>query len=95
MRARCWFAPVWGVRYVVESTGIRLINTKSAGTHWLGYPEAAVWDMAVQGLDFERIVAAMQSIAGLDAGQAEIAIVDLFESLQRCGFLACEDESNP
>jgi hypothetical protein len=88
MNVRFSFGPAPGIRYAVESASIKLIAIESGTTHSLGYPEAAVWDMAARGYDAARIVDYLTDIACVTPAQAERIVADLFARLHELGFVA-------
>jgi hypothetical protein len=64
---------------VVEPAGIRL--SRPGSQMILGYPEAAVWEMAARGYDLARIVDSLQHIIGV-----EQIVMDTFQILSERGF---------
>jgi hypothetical protein len=75
-----------GVAWVVELDGIILINRGSSNTLRLGYPQAAVWDLANRGLPFERIVSLLSVISALSSEQAGRLVQESFQQWQEQGF---------
>jgi hypothetical protein len=87
MNTRVTVRPAPEVRYVVESAGIRLIDTGTGAEHTLGYPEAAVWDMAARGYDSGRIATCLEQIAWVTPTHAAEIVRDTFAMLHERGFV--------
>ena len=84
MRASVVFQPDPDTRFVVEPAGVRLVRGQSETT--LGYPEAAIWDMAVRGYDLAKIVDTLQHIIGVTPAHAEQVVLDTLQMLSERGF---------
>ena len=84
MRSRAAFQPDPEIRSVVEPAGIRLVHGQSETT--LGYPEAAIWDMAARGYDLARIVDTLHHIIGVTPVHAEQIVLDTLRMLSERGF---------
>jgi hypothetical protein len=78
------FQPDPDTRFVVEPAGVRLVHGQSETT--LGYPEAAIWDMAVRGYDLARIVDLLRHIIGVTPAHAEQVVFDTLQMLSERGF---------
>ena len=84
MRARAVFQPDPDTRFVVEPAGVRLV--RGSAETILGYPEAAIWDMAVRGYDLARIVDSLQHIIGVTPAHAQQIVLDTLQMLSERGF---------
>jgi hypothetical protein len=74
-----------GVRWAVDRAGVNVAG--AGGTFRLGYPEAAVWDLAGRGYRFARIVALTGAIGDLDPPQAEALVRSAFADWAEAGLL--------
>jgi len=86
MNVRFSFGPAPGIplcRRVCKQ--YKLIAIETGQPTALGYPEAAVWDMAARGYDAARIVDYLTDIACVTPAQAETgnSWADLFARLTR------------
>ncbi|MCB9295284.1 MAG: hypothetical protein H6559_19505 [Lewinellaceae bacterium] len=75
------------VRWVVEIDGVLLIHHELEKKKKLGYPEAAVWDLATQGFAYARMVDLITRIASVGFREAENIVNGCLESLAEQGFL--------
>ena len=84
MKRRAAFQPDPEIRSVVEPAGVKLVRGQSETS--LGYPEAAIWDMAVRGYDRARIVDTLQHIIEVTPAHAEQIALDTLQMLSERGF---------
>jgi hypothetical protein len=84
MKLPAAFQPSPKIRSVVEPAGVRLIHGQSETV--LGYPEAAIWDMAVRGYQLARIVDTLHHIIEVTPAQAEQIALDTLQMLSERGF---------
>ncbi len=75
------------VAWVVQTAGLELFRDPGSPVVRLGYPEAAVWDLAVRGASLERITTDLAVIASLHRDGARDLAVRTIDSLCASGFL--------
>lgn len=83
IRYRC--AP--GIGWVVQTTGLTLVRQGEGVVAELGYPEAAVWDLASRGYRFDRLVFVIRHVAGLDEEAARRLVLETLQGWVRAGLL--------
>ena len=75
------------VAWVVEDDGILLVNRATGTTRFLGYPEAAVWDLLSRGRSFARAVSTLRATTERDAAEAERLVRDCIRQWVDAGIL--------
>jgi len=75
------------VRYIIESSGLILINTRSGNKLAIDYPQAAVWDLLIKNYAPDLMIRMISNILLISRTQAKSIILDTLESLYRKGFL--------
>jgi hypothetical protein len=73
--------------WCVEGDGIVLVNRTSGAVRRLGYPQAAVWDLAARGQSFRRIASTLRAVASLGETDAVRLIHSCVRSWVEAGFL--------
>jgi hypothetical protein len=76
-----------GVSWVVESDGILLLNRGTGRILRLGYPEAAVWDLASRDGSIERIVPKLGRVASCGDREARRIVTGCMEAWIGGGWL--------
>jgi hypothetical protein len=77
-------------RWTVETDGIVLWDLATGARLLLGYPQAAVWDLASRCDSEERIIRKVGAIAGLEPGAAGRLVRDSLAEWAKAGFLVPE-----
>lgn len=90
MKASATFQPDPDTQFVVEPARVRLMRAQ--GETILGYPEAAIWDMAIRGYDLARIIDTLQHIIGVTPALAEQVVLDTLHMLSERGFGSKADD---
>jgi hypothetical protein len=62
--------PAAGVSWIVEHDGIRLLRIGAGCAELLGYPEAAIWDLAVRGAGESAMAPKIAAIAACSTDEA-------------------------
>jgi len=92
MRQRDFFQPHPDIQYAVETTTIKLINTRTGEVHTLGYPQAAIWDMASRACDEAAIVDVLGVVLRVTTSHAQIILSDTLDAWHKRGFLIREED---
>ncbi len=75
------------VRWAVEMYGIFLINEHTGRSGFLGYPQAALWDLMTRNYSYAQTLRVFQAITSLQVNDAERLIMETLEEWTRSGFL--------
>lgn len=75
------------VKWTVETQGLLLVVDGQGKTHWLPYPQAAVWDLISRGRPAPKVLMMTSHIASLDLERAEKLILESLEEWTRLGLL--------
>lgn len=75
------------VRYVVEQTSIKLIDTEQGHGCTLNYPDAAIWDFLCRGYTRQRIEQLLMHICFVSNQHAASLVDDFCARLVAAGFL--------
>lgn len=84
------YRPAESTRWAVENTGVLLINAASGATRFLGYPQAAIWDLVARGDSRARVADKLCAIAGLTREEADALAAEVASMLCAEGFLEAE-----
>jgi hypothetical protein len=85
-------APSWEVQvptyvmWVVERTGIRLVSLEG-GEDWIGYPEAALWELLTRGVSRAYALRVFGAVAGTGPAGAEASVREWLGRWVEAGFL--------
>lgn len=77
----------WPVAWVVEPHGVALVHLANGRCRDLSYPEAAVWDLAVQGRSRETICSMLELIAGIGPREAATLVDSCLAQWLAAGWL--------
>ena len=80
-------------RWSVEKDGIVLWNLATGARLLLGYPQAAVWDLASRSDSEEHLARKIAAIAGLDSSAAQRLVRESLAQFAEAGFLT-RDQGN-
>lgn len=87
------YRPADAVRWAVEPAGILLLHTAAGTSRFLGYPQAAAWDLIARGDSIERVAAKLCPIASLEPAEVETMLVEFTASLLAEGYLKMGERS--
>lgn len=63
--------PAPGITWSVEQRGALVFDRSRTAPTWIGYPEAAIWDLLTRGTPWTQLVAVFATVAGVTADDAE------------------------
>jgi hypothetical protein len=88
--SRRQMVPEAGVSWVVEQDGICLLPAPGVESRFLSYPQAAAWDLLVQGYSPERISQIIGILCGWSDEIAAEQVQDWIHGWKESGFIKDE-----
>jgi hypothetical protein len=79
--------PAPSVRWAVEDEGILVIDTGSGASHFLGYPDAAVWDLLARDYSGSRLARMLCLIGAFGWSESQRLIDTLLAEWETAGLL--------
>jgi len=78
------------IKSAVELNGVVILNLDSGDSIFIGYPQAAVWDLVSRDFSFKQILKMISAITGQNEVEVERLIIECLNDWAENGYLARE-----